>query len=133
MIAVEVSRVLSGDSFETASGDIVRVSGIIAPINGQYLHEESADFLSDLILGRHVRLKFSGKMIVDGMISATVSVKVKSPDHSSWCDIAKRMLIKGLTIMVDDCDSPNLEDVQSIAIEEGRGIWDETAKFNWSK
>jgi len=52
-----VSRVIDGDTIEIGTGDRVRLIGINAPERGQYLYEESSDYLRGLIGEREVELE----------------------------------------------------------------------------
>lgn len=50
-------RIIDGDTFELASGDIVRLICLDAPEIGSSGSEEAANFLSSLILGKEVRME----------------------------------------------------------------------------
>lgn len=53
----EVARVIDGDTFELADGDVVRMLGIDAPEEGACYYQESKDALSKLIEGKQVELR----------------------------------------------------------------------------
>ena len=55
-----VVTVYDGDTFVLSSGEKVRLSMIDAPETGQPYAAEAAQYLSQLVLGRKVRLKFTG-------------------------------------------------------------------------
>lgn len=80
-------------------------------------------------------MKLDQRIFKDGKINASVTIKIKSPDPDSHslCNIAKRMLIKGYARLDDGYEDTPLEMAQLIAIDEKRGVWNETAKFNWTK
>lgn len=124
MISVEVFNVLSGNTFETTTGDVVRIYGIIPPPKGESMSEESADFLKSLIGGKMVQLKMRDRMIVSGMINASVLVRVRSPHSSSLCNVAKRMLATGHARMSDKCIIEEYSHLESLAVDMNRGMWD---------
>ncbi|MEK6859239.1 MAG: thermonuclease family protein [Nanoarchaeota archaeon] len=51
------SRIIDGDTFELASGEIIRLICIDAPEKNKNGFDESRQFLSDLILNRQIRLE----------------------------------------------------------------------------
>ncbi|MBU3913412.1 MAG: thermonuclease family protein [Nanoarchaeota archaeon] len=52
-----VTRIIDGDTFELASGEVVRLICIDAPELGTTRAEESSDFLFSLIYNKQVRLE----------------------------------------------------------------------------
>ncbi len=57
----QVVKVVDGDTFVLAGGDRLRLRSIDAPEKGYPLYEEATRFLSDMVLGKVVRLEFSGE------------------------------------------------------------------------
>src|SRR5688572_915442 len=53
----KVARVIDGDTFELADGDVVRLLGIDAPEEGECYYQESKQALDKLIIGKEVELR----------------------------------------------------------------------------
>ena len=52
-----VEKVIDGDTLEMHSGERIRLLGIDTPERGEFLYEEASDRLSELVLGKYVRLE----------------------------------------------------------------------------
>ncbi len=87
-----VVRVSDGDTFTLSDGRRVRLLGVDAPEMGRCLSEEAKARLSQLVLGKHVRLKDVGYHDDYGRILANVEISriINSPS------INKIMVEEGL-------------------------------------
>jgi hypothetical protein len=56
-----VTRIIDGDTFEIASGEIIRLLCVDTPEKKEKGYEEASNFLSDLILNKQVRLESDSK------------------------------------------------------------------------
>jgi len=57
VVTYEVKRVIDGDTFELADGDIVRLLGIDAPEEKDCYYEEAKEALKNLVEGKEVELR----------------------------------------------------------------------------
>jgi endonuclease YncB( thermonuclease family) len=92
--------------------------------------DSSIDFLSSMIANRYVKLEF-GKNMLDpnGNLLAYVFIKTSKVGDPVWAMANKRMIVKGYAgfrlDQVNNEHSLTLEQLESIAKEEKRGIWSE--------
>lgn len=90
-----VVYVVDGDTFTLADGRRVRLLGLDAPEIGRCMSEEAKNRLSQLVLGKHVRLKDVGYHDDYGRILASV-IAFRLFDHNNLAMINRVMVEEGL-------------------------------------
>ena len=97
-IIAKVSRVIDGDTFDTTSGDRIRLADIDAPERGEYGYGDAKQCLEDLIEGKTVYLDVDDIYRTDpyGRLVCVVYVK-----HGSnyYKNVNKALLIEGVAVI----------------------------------
>lgn len=119
----KVHRVIDGDTFETLSGERVRMIGIDAPERGSHLYARSSHFLSQLIEGRLVKL--SSDRLTDNKDKYGRLLRyVRIDSH----DINLEMIEAGMArafLEFPFIHAGEYENAQRSARKDKRGMWDE--------
>lgn len=92
------SRVIDGDTFDTAAGDRVRLADIDAPESGESGYYEAKNYLSGLVYNEQVYLDIDDVYGTDkyGRLVCVVYV-----DHSATevCNVNKALLVEGHAVI----------------------------------
>ncbi|KKR79376.1 MAG: Nuclease (SNase domain protein) [Microgenomates group bacterium GW2011_GWB1_40_9] len=108
-----VVRVSDGDTFTLADGRRVRLLGVDAPEMGRCMSEEAKARLSELVLGKYVRLKDIGHHDDYGRILA--SVLVDAP-FDKWMEYLYFRFVR-------KAPYKNLVMINRVMVEEGLGLY----------
>lgn len=89
-----VSRVIDGDTFDTTSGDRIRLADIDAPESGEYGYSDAKDFLTSLVYEKTVYLDIDDVYETDryGRLVCVVYVQHNSTHYKN---INKALLVEG--------------------------------------
>ena len=108
-----VVRVVDGDTFTLTDGRRARLLGVDAPEMGRCMSEEAKARLSELVLGKYVRLKDVGYHDDYGRILA--SVLVDAP-FDKWMEYLYFRFVK-------KAPYKNLVMINRVMVEEGLGLY----------
>ncbi|MEM5836524.1 MAG: thermonuclease family protein [Candidatus Aenigmatarchaeota archaeon] len=111
-----VSKVIDGDTFELKSGERVRLIGIDAPEQGEFLYEEARDFLKEMVEGKRVKMeRESQNKDKYGRFLRYVFVEGKLVN----CELLKKGFAKSIAKTKYEC----FEQAEKEAREKKIGIW----------
>ena len=119
-----VSRIIDGDTFETNSGEKVRLVGINAPEISDIYGEEAKKYLSELISEKEIDL-------ITDKISNNQDRYNRSLRYVylNGIDINKKMISEGYAVAYLKFKFEKLEDYrneQLLAMKADRGMWNNT-------
>ena len=122
-----VVRVSDGDTFTLFDGRRIRLLGVDAPETGRCMSNEAKTRLSQLVLGKHVRLKDMGYHDDYGRILASVIVD-RLFDHNNLSMINRVMVEEGLGLYHNSGGQYTqvLSTVSQVARTRKLGIYSET-------
>lgn len=95
-----VSRVIDGDTFDTSSGDRIRLADIDAPEQGESGYKRATDFLTSLVYNKQVYLDIDDISRTDqyGRLVCVVYVDYNSTHLKN---VNKALLVEGVTVIWD--------------------------------
>lgn len=117
----KVTRVIDGDTFETETGEKVRLIGINAPEISDIFGQESKQFLENLILNKIISLEIDNLSSDRDRYQRLLRYVLLEGD-----DINEKMLTDGFAfayLRYDFSKSNKYEQAQLYARENNRGIW----------
>ena len=93
-----VSRVIDGDTFDTASGDRVRLADVDAPEKGESGYYDARDFLISLVYNKRVYLDIDDIYGTDkyGRVVCVVYVEYNS---THFKNVNKALLVGGYAVI----------------------------------
>ena len=117
----KVTRVIDGDTFETETGEKVRLIGINAPEISDIFGQESKQYLENLILNKTISLEIDNLSSDRDRYQRLLRYVLLEGD-----DINEKMLTDGFAfayLRYDFSKSNKYEQAQLYARENNRGIW----------
>lgn len=119
---VTVEKMIDGDTFETVTGERVRILGLDAPETGQPIADQSKDFMAGKLVDHKVDLKIQTHLPVDtyGRTLAIVTYRDENVAVSSIANgLAKVYILDDATY-----DPVRYREAEQIARTRKVGIWD---------
>ena len=114
-------KMIDGDTFETNTGERVRILGMDAPETGQPIAQESMDFMASKLLDHKVDIKIQTHLPIDtyGRTLAVVTYRDENVAVSSIANgLAKANIFSDATY-----DPTRYKEAESIAKTRQLGIW----------
>jgi hypothetical protein len=94
-LTTRVSRVVDGDTFDTTSGDTIRLADINAPEHGESSYSIAKDFLNELVYGKNVYLDIDDVYQTDPF-DRLVCVVYVSYNATHFKNVNKALLVAGV-------------------------------------
>jgi endonuclease YncB( thermonuclease family) len=114
-------KMIDGDTFETATGEKIRILGMDAPETGQPIADESKDFMAGKLLDHKVDIKIQTHLPVDtyGRTLAVVTYRDENVAVSSIANgLAKALIFDDATY-----DPTRYTEAEKLAKTRQLGIW----------
>jgi len=123
-------KMIDGDTFETDTGEKVRILGMDAPETGQPIAQTSTDFMATKLLDHKVDIKIQTHLPIDtyGRTLAVVTYRDENVAVSSIANgLAKALIFDDATY-----DPTRYQEAERLAKERKVGIWDPaTPPITW--
>jgi len=127
---VTCTKMIDGDTFETTTGERIRILGMDAPETGQPIAQTSTDFMATKLLDHKVDIKIQTHLPIDtyGRTLAVVTYRDENVAVSSIANgLAKALIFNDATY-----DPTRYLAAEALAKERKIGIWDPaTPPITW--
>lgn len=127
---VTVAKMVDGDTFETVTGERIRILGMDAPEKGQPISNESIEFMAGKLVDHKVDVKIQTHLPVDtyGRTLAIVTYRDENVAVSSIANgLAKAYILPDATY-----DPTRYQEAEQIAKTRKLGIWNpDTPPIIW--
>ena len=119
---VTVEKMIDGDTFETITGERVRILGMDAPEKGQPIADQSTDFMAGKLVDHKVDIKIQTHLPVD-TYGRTLAVVTYRDENVAVSSIAAGL---ARAYVLDDAvyDPARYYEAEKLAKDRKVGIWD---------
>jgi len=121
---VTCAKIIDGDTFETTTGERIRILGMDAPETGQPIADTSKEFMAGKLLDHKVDIKIQTHLPVD-TYGRTLAIATYRDENVAVSSIANG-LARAFILSDATYDPTRYKEAELLAKERKLGIWDPT-------